>query len=144
MASANIYLNYPGTAEAAFNFYKSVLGGEIAMLQRFKESPDTAGKVPDKDKDKIMHIAMPIGNGNMLMATDALESMGHPLTVGNHFHIALSPESEAEAKKLFDGLSAGGKIVMPLSKASWGALFGMFTDKFGVQWMVNYMPLPAK
>jgi len=137
MATINPYLNFPGNTEEAFNFYKSVFGGEFITLQRFKETPE-AGKVPANEQDKIMHIALPIGNGNILMATDALESMGQTLTPGNNFSIAIQAESEEEADKLFNGISAGGQVTVPLEKAFWGAYFGMCTDKFGIQWMVNY------
>jgi len=85
-----------------------------------------------------MHVSLPIGKGNMIMGTDAIESMGHPLTMGNNFYICISPESKEEADKLFNGLSAGGKIEMPLAEMFWGAYYGSFKDKFGVQWMVNY------
>lgn len=137
MATINPYLNFPGNTEEAFNFYKSVFGGEFTFLQRFKETPE-AGNVPANEQDKIMHIALPIGEGNTLMATDALESMGQRLTAGNNFSIAIQAESEEEADKLFNRLSAGGQVTMPLEKVFWGAYFGMCTDKFGIQWMVNY------
>jgi PhnB protein len=137
MPSINPYLNFAGTTEEAFTFYRSVFGGEFTTLQRFKDTPE-AGRVPEKERDKIMHIALPIGKGNILMATDALESMGHTLTVGNNFHITIQPESREEAATLFNALSAGGRVEMPLQDAFWGAYFGMFRDKFGVQWMVNY------
>jgi PhnB protein len=104
---------------------------------RFKDNGE-CGQISESDKDRIMHIALPIGNGNTLMATDSLESMGQKLTVGNNFYICLSPESKEEAEKLFNGLSAGGKIEMPLQDMFWGAYYGSFADKFGVQWMVNY------
>jgi len=137
MATINPYLNFPGNTEDAFNFYKSVFGGEFVTLQRFKDTPE-AGRVPEKDKDKIMHVSLPIGKGNTLMGTDAVESMGHKLTVGNNIQISISPDSEEETKKIFNSLSAGGKVEVPLDKMFWGALFGMFTDKFGIKWMVNY------
>lgn len=137
MATLNPYLNFPGTAEAAFNFYKSVFGGEFIALQRFKDTPENC-KGSITDLEKIMHISLPIGKGNILMATDALDSMGHPLVAGNNFHLSLSTESEAETTKLFNALSAGGQIIMPLEKTFWGALFGMCTDKFGINWMVNF------
>ena len=137
MATINPYLNFPGNTEEAFNFYKSVFGGEFTAIQRFKETPE-AGNVPANEQDKIMHIALPIGNGNTLMATDALESMGQTLTTDNNFSIAIQAESEEEADKLFNGISAGGQVTVPLEKAFWGAYFGMCTDKFGIQWMVNY------
>lgn len=136
MATINPYLNFPGNTEEAFNFYKSVFGGEFTMIQRFKETPE-ADKIPASEQDKIMHIALPIGK-NMLMATDALESMGQTLNVGDNISIAIQVDSEEEADKLFNGLSAGGQVTMPLEKVFWGAYFGMCTDKFGVQWMVNH------
>jgi PhnB protein len=137
MAILNPYLSFEGNTEEAFNFYKSIFGGEFAILQRFKDTPE-AGTVPEKEKNKIMHVSLPIGNGNTLMATDALESMGQKLTVGNNIQLSVSADSEAETDKIFNGLSAGGKVTMPLSKTFWGSYFGMCTDKFGVQWMVSY------
>jgi PhnB protein len=137
MSAINPYLNFPGTTEEAFNFYKSVFGGEFTSVQRFKDTPES-GRVPASELDKIMHIALPIGKGNILMATDALESMGHKLTSGNNFHISISTDSEEEAKKVFKALSEGGTVTIPLDKMFWGAYFGMLTDKFGVQWMVSY------
>ncbi len=136
MVTINPYLNFPGNTEEAFNFYKSVFGGEF-YITRFKDTPE-ADKIPANEKDKIMHIALPIGKGNVLMATDALESMGQKLTPGNNFYLTIQPESKEEAEKLFNGLSAGGKVTMPLQDAFWGAYFGMLKDKFGIQWMVNY------
>jgi PhnB protein len=137
MATINPYLNFPGQTEEAFNFYKSIFGGEFITLQRFRDTPE-ADKVPPAAKDKIMHVSLPIGNGNILMGTDALEELGHPVTIGNNFQLSISVESEVEAEKFFNSLSAGGKITVPLEKTFWGAYFGMFTDKFGIQWMVNY------
>ena len=137
MATINLYLNFQGNTEEAFNFYKSVFGGEFTSLQRFKDTPE-AGKIPASEQEKIMHIALPIGKGNVLMATDALESMGHKVIAGNNFSISIQAESKEEAERLYNGLSAGGKIEMPLQDMFWGAYFGMFTDKFGIRWMVNY------
>jgi PhnB protein len=137
MATINPYLNFKGNTEEAFNFYKSVFGGEFITVQRFKDTPE-ADRVAPTDANKIMHISLPIGKGNILMATDALESMGHSVTMGSNFHLSLSPDSEKEADKLFNGLSEGGKVTVPLSKTFWNAYFGMFTDKFGISWMVNY------
>jgi PhnB protein len=137
MKTVNPYLNFPGTAEEAFNFYKSVFGGEFTTVQRFKDTPE-GSRASASDANKIMHISLPLGKGNTLMATDAVESMGHSVTPGNNFHLTIEAESEAEANKLFSGLSAGGKVTMPMAKTFWGAYFGMATDKFGVQWMINY------
>jgi PhnB protein len=137
MAKLNPYLNFQGNTEEAFNFYKSVFGGEFAMIQRFKDTPE-ASRVPANEKDKIMHIALPIGKGIVLMATDALESMGHKLVTGNNIQLSISADSEAETDKIFNALSTGGNVTVPLAKMFWGAYFGMCTDKFGVQWMVSY------
>jgi PhnB protein len=140
MATINPYLNFNGNTEEAFNFYKSVFGGEFTAFQRFKDIPDIPGgkEVSESDKEKIMHVALPIGQDNVLMATDVLESMGQSLTVGNNFYISINAESKEEADKLFNGLSEDGQIEMPLADAFWGAYFGMFTDKFGIKWMVNH------
>ncbi|SKC77417.1 VOC family protein [Ohtaekwangia koreensis] len=143
MATINPYLNFNGTTEEAFNFYRSVFGGEFAAVQRFKDVPETAN-VPPEDQDKIMHIALPIGRENRIMGTDALESAGHTLSPGNNFSIAIGADSEEEASRIFNGLSQGGQVTMPLEKTFWNAYFGMLTDKFGVQWMVNYDYAPHK
>lgn len=137
MKAINPYLNFPGNTEEAFNFYKAAFGGEFAMLMRFKDSPEAARTAPE-DQNKLMHIALPIGKGNMLMGTDSLESQGHKVTAGNNYHISISADSDSETEKLFNALSAGGKVMVPLSKQFWGSYFGMFTDKFGVQWMISH------
>lgn len=142
MATINPYLNFNGNTEEAFNFYKSVFGGEFAMVMKFGEMPGCdempEGKqISEADKDKIMHIALPIGN-SVLMATDALESMGQKLTEGNNYSISIGADSKEEADKLFGGLSEGGAVEMPLADAFWGDYFGMLQDKFGVRWMVSY------
>ncbi len=130
MASLNPYLNFNGNTEEAFTFYKSVFGGEFAIIQRFKDTPE-ASRVAAKDQDKLMHIALPIGKGNVLMATDALESMGHKLVIGNNIQLSVSADSEAEAPiKSSRGCPPTVKSSVPLSKQFWGAYFGMCTDKF--------------
>ena len=136
MATINPYLNFAGNTEQAFNFYKSVFGGELNIM-RFGDSPE-GDKVPPTVKDKIMHASLPIGKGNVLMATDACEEMGFNLKQGNNYYICISPESKEEADKLFNGLAEGGKVNMPLQDMFWGAYYGDLTDKFGIQWMVNY------
>ena len=136
MPSINPYLNFAGNTEDAFNFYKSVFGGEYAMLMRFKDTPEK-DRVPEHEQDKIMHVALPIGT-NILMATDALESMGHTLHVGNNMSVSISATSFDEGQKLFDGLSEGGKVSVPYTKQFWGDTFGMFADKFGIQWMISF------
>ncbi|PSR53448.1 VOC family protein [Adhaeribacter arboris] len=136
MAGIHPYLNFNGNTEEAFNFYKSVFGGAFLGIQRYKDTPE-ANKISAADQDKIMHVALPV-KGTILMATDALESMGHTLTMGNNIHLSLDTDSEEEADQLFNGLAAGGQVKMPLNKTFWGAYFGMVTDKFGVHWMVSY------
>jgi len=138
MVIMNTYLNFPGTTEEAFNFYKSVFGGDFAgEINRFKDTPD-GEKLPAADQNKVMHIALPVGEHNMLMGTDILESTGQSLTMGNNMHLSLHPDSKGEAEKLFAGLSAGGDISMPFQKMFWGDWYGQFTDKYGVHWMINY------
>jgi PhnB protein len=135
MAAINTYLNFNGNTEEAFNFYKSVFGGEFQTLQRMKETPD-CDKLPADQQDKIMHVALPIGS-NILMGTDVPPTMP-AVQFGTNSSICISPDSEEEATRLFNALGEGGNIGMPLQKMFWGDLFGFFTDKFGVQWMVNY------
>lgn len=137
MSLINPYLNFKGNAEEAFTLYKSVFGGEFSMIQRFGDTPES-GRVPEHEKDKIMHIALPIGNGNVLMATDALESMGHSFTRGNNFHLSMSTESMEEADRIFLGLSEGGTVTMPMEKTFWGSYFGMLTDRFDIPWMISF------
>jgi PhnB protein len=136
MATINPYLNFGGNCEEAFNFYKSVFGGEFLTVMRFKDVP-AEYQMPESEGQKIMHVALPIGQGTILMGSDTPAAM-EPVTNGNNYSIAIGTESEAEATKLFNGLSAGGQVTMPLDKAFWGAYFGMLTDKFGIQWMVSY------
>ena len=135
MANVGTYLNFPRNTEEAFNFYKSVFGGEFLVIQRFKDTPE-AGKIPLEDQSKLMHIALPIGKGNILMGTDATESSGR-VTQGTSIHLSVNTESDSETKNIFTALSAGGKVTIPLDKMFWGAYFGMCTDKFGLQWMVS-------
>lgn len=137
MAAINPYLNFLGKTEEAFNFYKSIFKTEFSIFQRFSDS-DHGANLPESDKDKIMHVSLPIGNSNILMGTDALESAGHSITMGNNISLSVTAESKEEADTLFNGLSTDGKIDMPLEDTFWGAYFGMCTDKFGIQWMVNY------
>jgi len=135
MKLVNPYLNFPGTAEEAFNFYKSVFGGEFITVMRFKDNPQ--GSPSPETADKIMHMAMPLG-GSILMATDAMECAGAELTVGNNYFISVNGESLAEAQEIYEKLSEGGKIMVPFEKMFWGDWLGQFTDKFGIQWMVNF------
>lgn len=134
----NPYLNFNGNTEEAFHFYRSVFGGNFTALQRFKDIPPGEQKMPSSEGERIMHIALPIGNGTILMGSDISESMGHVLIVGNNNYISLHPESKVDAERLFKALSAGGKVEIPLEKMFWGSYFASFADKFGVRWMINY------
>lgn len=136
MAHINPYLTFNGNCEEAFNFYKSVFGGEFPYIGRFKDMPGE--EIPEAAKELIMHVSLPISEGNVLMGSDSSEAFGQHHQPGNNISISINALSEDEAKRLFEGLSAGGKITMPMEKTFWGALFGMFTDKFGINWMVNY------
>ena len=147
MARTSTYLNFARNTEEAFNFYKSVFGGEFGGpgVHRFNEVPSAEGMppMPEEDKNLVMHIELPILGGHVLMATDAPESMGFKVNFGNNIHINLEPDTKEETKKLFDALSAGGKVTMELQDMFWGAYFGSCTDKFGVQWMFNCQTRPA-
>jgi PhnB protein len=137
MKSINPYLNFPGTSEQAFNFYKSIFGGEfVGGISRFKDTPDGA-KLNDEEKEKVMYIALNIGQ-NTLMATDALESMGHGLTTGNNFHLTIEADNKQEAETFYYALSKDAKVELPMQDMFWGAYFGMLKDKFGIQWMISY------
>ncbi len=138
MTKLNTYLNFAGNTEEAFNFYRSVFGGEFTSVVRFKDMPMEGVTIPKEDENKIMHISLPIGKDNILMATDALESLGQKLVPGNNVYISVHPESKQEADRIFNALSAGGTIEMPIADQPWGDYYGSFKDKFGVQWMVNY------
>jgi len=139
MALINPHINFNGNAEEAFNFYKSVFGGEFAKIIRLKDISSLEFPVPENDANKIMHIALPIGK-NILMANDVPASMGRVNENENRSKIAISAESREEAEKLFSGLSAGGNIEVPISDSPWGSYFGMFRDKFGIEWMVDFDP----
>ncbi|MBC7861723.1 MAG: VOC family protein [Bacteroidia bacterium] len=139
MAAVNPYLTFNGNCEEAFGFYKSVFGGEYPYIGRFKDMPPQDGNpVPASQADKIMHVSLPIGHGTILMGSDSSEEFGHASVVGNNFSISINADSKEEADKLFNGLSAGGTVVMPMNKTFWGSYFGMFTDKFGIQWMMSF------
>jgi PhnB protein len=135
MASINPYLNFSGQCEAAFNFYKSVFGGEFDSFQRFNEVPGENPLPPEEEK-YVMHVSLPIGKDYYLMGSDQPSSMGS-VTVGSNVQISIQTDNDAETDRLFNGLSAGGQVTMPLEKTFWGARFGMFIDKFGIQWMIN-------
>ena len=138
MKSVHPYLNFNGNTEEAFDFYKSVFGGEFAGVVRFRDFGANPMGMAEHELDKIANIALPLGNGAVLMGTDVVDSMPRKLTVGNNFYITLEPDSEDEADRVFDALSAGGTVEMPLQHTAWAEKYGTCEDRFGVQWMVNY------
>ncbi|MCB2206306.1 VOC family protein [bacterium] len=139
MTTANIYLTFQGTCEEAFEFYKSVLGGAYDNVSRFKEMPPQEGMppMPPELGDKLMHISLRFGE-TVIMGSDSGGGWGPDITAGNNFSISLNADSKEEADRLFAGLSAGGTVTMPMGDTFWGSYFGMFTDKFGVGWMVSF------
>lgn len=140
MAIINPHINFNGNAEEAFNFYRSVFGGEFSKIIRFKDIASAEFPVPEKEENKIMHIALPIGKSNMLMANDVPESMGRTNENENRSKIVINTASKEEADKLFNGLSAGGQIEGPIGDAPWGSYFGCFRDKYGIEWIVQFDP----
>jgi PhnB protein len=138
MVTINPYINFNGNAEEAFTFYKSVFGGEFTRITRFKDLAGPEFQVSETEANKIMHIALPIGK-NMLIANDVPESMGRVNENENRSKISITAESKAEADRLFNGLSAGGKIEMPIADSPWGSYFGMFRDKYGIEWTVEFV-----
>jgi PhnB protein len=145
MAQVNPYLIFNGNCEEAFLFYQSVFGGEFPFFGKFKDMPveDGCGEVSEADANRVMHVSLPISKETILMGSDSNQQSGDVKT-GNNFHISINAESRAEADKLFNGLSAGGQVYMPMDKTFWGAYFGMFVDKFGIHWMVNFDESPQK
>ena len=139
MAQINPHINFNGNAEEAFTFYKSVFGGELVKIIRFKDLASAEFPVAENETNKIMHIALPVGK-NILMANDVPQIMGRVNENENRSKISISTESKEEADKLFNGLSEGGKIEMPMDDSPWGSYFGMFRDKFGIEWMVDFDP----
>jgi PhnB protein len=139
MALINPHINFNGNAEEAFNFYKSVFGGEFALIVRFKEMSSPEMPVSDNEADKIMHIALPIGK-NVLMGNDVPEIMGRVNENENRSKISVSTQSREEADRIFSGLSAGGAVEVPISDSPWGSYFGMFRDKYGIEWIVDFDP----
>jgi PhnB protein len=141
MATINPYIHFNGNAEEAFTFYKSVFGGAFAMVMRFKDMPANPDhSMPEEEANKIMHIALPIGKHSVLMASDTPAFMGKHNENETRSKISISAESKEEANKLFNGLSAGGTVEMPVGDSPWGSYFGMFRDKYGIEWMIDYDP----
>ena len=140
MALINPHINFNGNAEEAFTFYKSIFDGEFAKVIRFKELASPEFQVAEKDENKIMHIALPIGRSNMLMGNDVPESMGKTNENENRSKIFIVAETKEEADKLFNGLSAGGQVEGPIGNSPWGSYFGCFRDKYGIEWIVEFDP----
>ena len=138
MASINPYIHFNGNAEEAFTFYKSVFGGEFAMIARFKDLANSEHPIPETEANKIIDIALPIGKTDVLMGSDTPEFMGKHNENETRSKISINAESKEEADKLFTGLSADGKIEMPIADSPWGSYFGMFRDKYGIEWMVSF------
>lgn len=137
VSAVNPYLNFQGNTRQAFDFYRSVFGGDFAGVIRYADFPGNMG-VAESDLDKLAHIALPLGKGNLLMGTDVVGQYGKAFSPGNSFYITLSPDDAAEANRLFTALSADGQVEMPLQKTEWAELYGALVDKFGVQWMIDY------
>jgi PhnB protein len=141
MAKFNVYLNFAGNAEEAFNFYKGIFGGEFSAVVRFKDMPMPGMTLPKEAENKIMHVGLPVGmGGDVLMASDTLESLGQKLVQGNNVYISVHPDSKDEAARIFGALAAGGAIEMPIADQPWGDYWGSLKDKFGILWMVDYTP----
>ncbi len=146
MATVNVYLTFNGNCEEAFQFYKSVFGGEFPYIGRFKDMPPQPGQppVPDEMGNRIMHVSLPVSKETMIMGSDTGGEWAKDYKTGNNFSISINAASKEEADKLFSSLSAGGKVTMPMTNTFWGAYFGMFTDKFGINWMMNFDMQPQQ
>jgi len=136
MATTNIYLNFNGNCEEAFNFYKSAFGGTFTTISRFGDIPGNSD-IPETDRNKIMHVSLPIGS-SILMGSDTGEGRASNFRQGNNFSISISADSKEEADRIFNALSQGGQINMPLNLTFWGDYFGMLCDKFGINWMMSF------
>lgn len=138
MPAINPHINFNGNAEEAFGFYKSVFGGEFTKVIRFKDLAGSGMQIAKHEGNKIMHIALPIGNGSVLMANDVPEAMGRTNENENRSKIVITADSKEQADKLFNGLSAGGEIEAPIGDSPWGSYFGCFRDKYGIEWIVDF------
>src|SRR4030095_9121957 len=139
MTTVNVYLTFNGNCEQAFNFYKSVFGGEFPYLGRYKDMPAQDGnKIDSKNAEKIMHVSLPISKETVLMGSDTGGEWARDFKQGNNFSISITTDTKAEADRLFNGLSSDGKVTMPMNKTFWGDYFGMFGDKFGINWMISF------
>jgi PhnB protein len=145
MATVNVYLTFNGKCEAAFNFYKSVFGGEFTFIGKFNEmenNEENLSKLNPEEGNRIMHVTLPISAETSLMGSDTSGEWSSKLIEGNNYSVSINTSSLEEADRLFEGLSFNGLVTMPMNHTFWGAYFGMFTDQFGIHWMVNFDPLP--
>lgn len=140
MPAINVYLNFDGDCEAAFNFYKSVFGGEFTYIGKFKDMPSQEGMslLSEDEGNRVMHVALPISKETILMGSDTGGEWASSFKQGNNFSISISADSKDNADLLFSGLSDGGQVTMPMADTFWGDYFGMFVDKFGINWMISY------
>ena len=139
MTTINTYLTFNGNCEQAFNFYKSVFGGKFDSISQFKDMPeDPKFPVAESEKEKIMHVSFPISKESILMGSDTGGEWAAKFKQGNNFSISINTDSKEEADRLFNDLSEGGQVIMPMNNTFWDSYFGMFTDKFGIQWMVSF------
>ena len=139
MTKLNPYINFNGKCEDAFNFYKSVFGNEFLFVGRFKDMPENPNyPIAESDKEKIMHISLPISKETVIFGCDSIQVFDNSTVISNNISLSIETETIEEATRIFNGLSNGGNVTMPLNKTFWDAYFGMFTDKFGINWMVNY------
>lgn len=140
MTTVNTYITFDGNCEEAFTFYKSVFGGEFPYIGRFKDMPPQEGMPPmsAEEGEKIMHVSLPVSKETMLAGSDTFGEWRSHLVKGNNFSVSIGTDSREEADRLFNGLSEDGKVTMPMNQTFWGSYFGMFTDKFGINWMVSF------
>jgi PhnB protein len=145
MTTVNVYLTFNRNCEEAFNFYKSVFGGEFPYIGHFRDMPPGGGKpVPKEDENLVMHVSLPISNETVLMGSDVGGEWAADYQLGNNFSLSVKTDTRMEADRLFNSLSTGGKVTMPMNKTFWGDYFGMFTDQFGINWMVSYNEEPQQ
>jgi len=138
MTTLNVYLTFNGNCEEAFNFYKSVFGGEFQSINRFKEMPVTEDKkLSPEEGERLMHVSLPISKETYLMGSDTGGEWSKDYSAGNNFALSINSDNNEEADRLFSGLSSGGKVTMPMANTFWDSYFGMFTDKFGINWMIS-------
>lgn len=144
MVKLNFYLNFPGNTEEAFNFYRSVFGGEFNSITRYKDMPSAAAELSTPDENKILNINLTINDNDILMGSDVLEGRGRVINKGNNVRISIVPESKEEANRIFNALSAGGMVEMPMADQPWNAYYGSLKDKFDIYWMINYAYKPGE